>query len=111
MNETVDNLEEQLQALYAEREVLADELGVMDAEDVIGMVRNLEAQLADLYKTYGNRAPVGDVGMMQLLAHVQELSQTLDDMYTEKTITFELDGDKPVLKATWKETFQQGDAP
>lgn len=42
-------LEPQLVALYAEREALHAALGVSDADDVIALVRSLEAQLADLY--------------------------------------------------------------
>ncbi|MDX2116338.1 MAG: hypothetical protein SFZ24_12070 [Planctomycetota bacterium] len=106
----LDSWQQQLEALYAERELLAEELGVTDAEGVIMMVRNFEAQLADLYRTYGNKMSMGDPATMQLLAHVQELSHTLDGMYSEKSLTFELDGDKPVLKATWKETSHPGDS-
>lgn len=105
----LESWEQQLEELYAERELLGTELGVADADGVIAMVRNLEAQLADLYRTYGNKVPMGDASTMQLLQYVEELSHSLDEMYSEKSITFELDGDKPVLKATWKETSNQGD--
>jgi hypothetical protein len=108
VDESLESLEQQLHAIYAERQLLSEELGVMDAEEVILMVRNLEAQLADLYQTYGHRAPMSNTGTMQLLTCVQELSQTLDDLYSEKSITFELDGDRPILKATWKETCNEG---
>ena len=43
-------LEAQLQVLYAEREKLAQELGVSDAESLITMVRSMEHQLCALYQ-------------------------------------------------------------
>jgi hypothetical protein len=47
---------------------------------------------------------------LQLLNYVQELSQHLDQMYTEKSVTFSIEDEKPVIKATWKETLNnQGD--
>lgn len=42
---------QQLQDLYREREFLDQELGVSDAESIIGLVRSMEAQLCDLYAT------------------------------------------------------------
>ena len=44
-----DSMEEQLVAVYAEREHLSRELGVSDAAEIVAMIRNLEAQLKDLY--------------------------------------------------------------
>lgn len=105
-------VEEQLELLYGEREWLAQELGCCDAEGIVDMVRNLEGQLVDLYKTYGSAAPVSSAGTLQLLNYVQELSQHLDQMYSEKSVTFHIEDDKPVIKATWKEVTNntQGDA-
>ncbi len=100
---------QQLEDLYAEREMLANELGVSNVEDAVAMVRNLEAQLHDMYQTHGSRAPVGDAHLSHLLQYVEELSGSLDSMYSEKMITVELDGDRPIVKATWKETANQGD--
>ncbi len=49
----------------------------------------------------GRVAPLGDASTMELLQYVEELSHSLDAMYSERSITFELDGENPVLKATW----------
>ena len=40
------SMEEQLCALYAERETLERELGVSDADQIVALVRRLEARLA-----------------------------------------------------------------
>lgn len=39
----------QLEALYAERELLERSLGMSSAEDLVAAFRSLEAQLASLY--------------------------------------------------------------
>jgi hypothetical protein len=103
------SLEEQLELLYAEREWINQELGCPDAESVVDMVRSLEAQLQDFYKTYGGRMPVDSGPTAQLLSYVDELSRHLDTTFSEKCITFHMEDDKPVLRATWKETLNQGD--
>jgi hypothetical protein len=41
---------EQLASLYAEKELLEQELGISDAEDVVTMVRNLIHQLEEFYR-------------------------------------------------------------
>lgn len=107
--QTTGSIEEQLDMLYAEREWLTQELGVPDAEGIVDMVRNLEAQLCDFYRQFGGRAPVSNHETLQLLNYVQELSQHLDEMYSEKSVTFSIEDDKPVIKATWKEVTNQGD--
>ncbi len=48
--QTIEELTQQLDSLYKEKEELQDALGVSDARDVILMVRNLEAQLCALYE-------------------------------------------------------------
>lgn len=106
---TQGTIEDQLETLYGEREWLAQELGCCDAESIVDMVRNLESQLVDLYKTYGSSAPVSSAATMQLLNHVQELSSQLDGMYSEKSVTFQIEDDKPVLKATWKQVTNQNE--
>ncbi len=45
----VASLEEQLGALYEERESLEKELGVSDAEDLVQMVVSMDEQLQSLY--------------------------------------------------------------
>lgn len=107
---TNGTIEDQLDVLYAEREWLSGELGVADAEDVVKMVRNLEMQLCDLYRIHGSVAPLSNNATLQLLTYVQELSQHLDGMYSEKSVEFHIEDDKPVLKASWKEILNEGDA-
>lgn len=48
-NQDMGSLEAQLVSLYAERGHLERELGVSDANEIVTMVRSLEAQLRDLY--------------------------------------------------------------
>ncbi len=43
-------LEAQLNLLYADRERLESELGTSDPDELVEMVRSLEAQLQDLYR-------------------------------------------------------------
>jgi hypothetical protein len=45
----IQGFDEQLSALYAEKELLEKELGVSSAEDIIVMIRSLEEQLKALY--------------------------------------------------------------
>ncbi len=53
MNETMEILisgfDEQLTAMYAEKEQLENALGISSADDIILMVRSLEEQLNALY--------------------------------------------------------------
>ena len=46
--------DEQLTALYAEKELLEKEVGVSNAEDLISMIRSLEEQLSSLYAEQNN---------------------------------------------------------
>lgn len=103
MHEHNGTMEEQLQAIYAEREWLAQELGCSDAESVVEMVRNMEFQLSDMYKTFGSMPAVSNSQTLQLLQQVQELGQHLDTMYSEKSVSFTIEDDKPVLRANWKQ--------
>ena len=50
VEQTIEELNAQLNSLYKEKEELEKALGVSDARDVILMVRNLEAQLCALYE-------------------------------------------------------------
>lgn len=110
MNDSTDSMHEQLEALYAEREWLSQELGCCDAEGVVSMVRSLEGQLADLYQQYGTTSPVSDAQTAQLINYVTELSQHLDGMFQEKSVTFSMENERPTIRATWKETLcNQGD--
>lgn len=50
----VESLESQLITLYAEKELLKNELGVDDATEILALVKSLEGQLVDLYKDREN---------------------------------------------------------
>jgi len=56
MEPMVDSLIQQLESLYADRELLHKELKVSEARDVIHMVRSMEAQLIDLYAALDHKA-------------------------------------------------------
>ncbi len=49
MDAMTSSLIQQLESLYADRELLHRELNVSEAKDLIHMVRSMEAQLVDLY--------------------------------------------------------------
>ena len=43
------SLVEQLESLYKERALLQSELNTSDADEIVRMVRSMEAQLSELY--------------------------------------------------------------
>jgi len=94
----------QLEALYAERQQLITALGVADAQGVIEMVHNLEAQLADLYAARSDKSAV----VSELLGPIQQLAESLDRFYTRKSVTIDLDAHTPTLKASWHERRATG---
>lgn len=49
------NMQSQLVALYEEKRRLFEELGIADADEIISMIRSLEAQLVDLYAKLDER--------------------------------------------------------
>jgi len=100
---TLESLQQQLEALYAEREWLNNQLGTFDAESVVTMLQSLEAQLADMYKRYGSSTSPELANASSLLAQIEELSGKLDEKYSEKSVVFEIHDNKPVLKAVWTE--------
>ena len=48
--DTVENMEAQLNALNKEREHLYAKLGTADAEEIVGMMHNMEEQLKEFYR-------------------------------------------------------------
>lgn len=105
---TADGMQVQLETIYAEREQLAAELGTSDTDELIGMFRNLEAQLCDLYKSYGHMLGAGASPTETLLASVAELSEELDGKFGHKSISVEIVDEKPVLRATWSDSQDEG---
>ncbi len=106
--ETVESLEMQLRSLYEEREFLAQKYGVSSADEVVSMVSNLEAQLHDFYHKYGSFDSDDNSGI--ILGRLKELSSALDPMYSQKSVTFTFENNRPVLRAEWTEQLNQGDA-
>ena len=99
-----DSLTQQLEDLYAERDFLHQEIGISDAEGIVSMVRNLEAQLRDFYSTYGGVNDTGHGSTDLLLSQVEKMSEQLDAFYNHKEIILTIENDKPVVKATWKKS-------
>lgn len=95
-----DNMEQQLQMLYAEREQLHREIGVSDTHEVVTMVRSLEDQLRTFYREQSESLS-GSAG--KILSCIKELSSQLDPHYSERSVTVEVDNDRPVVRATWRE--------
>ncbi len=107
--DTVDSMEAQLRVLYEEREFLADRFGVSSADEVAGMVESLEAQLRDFYDRFGGIDGMGDAETAVMIDQIKSLSTTLDQMYSKKTVEFSVVDDKPVLRAQWTESLENGD--
>lgn len=107
---TLESLHQQLEALYAEREWLNEQLGTTDAETVVTMVMSLEAQLADFYNKFGGNVSQELTDIAPLLSQIEELSQRLDGSYSEKSVVFEIQDNKSVLKAVWTERTNDGDS-
>lgn len=106
----IESLENQLKALYQEREALEDRFGTSSAEGIAQMVESLESQLRDFYDRFGSNPGFDDAESIMMLARIKELSQTLDPMYSQKSVTFHIENDKPVLRAEWTEAIHQGDS-
>ncbi|GAB4515004.1 MAG: hypothetical protein Tsb0013_19490 [Phycisphaerales bacterium] len=105
----IESLEQQLCALYQEREQLSSAIGANCADDVINMISSLEAQLHDFYNRFGSNPGFDDAETMQVLSKIKELSDTLDPLYSKKSVQFFIENDKPVLRAEWTEALNQGD--
>jgi hypothetical protein len=45
-----NSIEEQLHALYVEKEYLQEHLGVSDADSIVALVKNLEAQISERHQ-------------------------------------------------------------
>jgi len=100
--DTKDSITQQLEDLYNQRDFLHQELGVTDADDIVVMVRNLEAQLHDFYDTYGGMTDLGSGSASLLLQQVEKMSEQLDTFYNQKELVLTIENDKPVMKAVWK---------
>lgn len=103
----IESLEQQLCALYQERQELADAVGANCTEDVINMIGSLEAQLRDFYNRFGDNPGFDDAESLMVLSKIKELSETLDPMYSQKSVTFSIENEKPVLRAEWTEALNQ----
>ncbi|MEM7621591.1 MAG: hypothetical protein AAF235_00120 [Planctomycetota bacterium] len=104
-----ESLEQQLRALYQERELLEERFGASSAEEIMSMVESLEAQLRDFYDRFGSHAGFDDAESVLMLSRIRELSTALDPMYSQKSVSFFIENDKPVLRAQWTEALHQGD--
>ena len=105
----VDSMEQQLRALYEEREFLESKFGVSSSEDIVNMVSNLEAQLHDFYNRFGHIEGFDDANTLVMLEQLEKLSKSLDPMYSCKSVEFFVENDKPVLRAVWNEHGPKGD--
>lgn len=94
----------QLEMLYQEREEMNNQIGCADANDVINMVRSLEAQLRDFYSRFGHLASSDDVELANLMVRINEVSTELDRQFSQKQITLSVENGQPTLRATWTST-------
>ena len=58
--QTIENLEQQLQSLYREKQNLHQSIGVSDDVSIIRMVRSLEQQVNLLYRSRDDNHSVND---------------------------------------------------
>lgn len=107
--ELVESMELQLRSLYEEREFLESRFGVSSAEGLVGMVDSLESQLRDFYDRFGGYDAMGDAESAILLDRLRSLSGQLDSMYSQRTVEFFMEDEKPVLRAKWIENLAAGD--
>ncbi len=108
MSNTPGGMEEQLVALYAEREMLASELGALTPTRSSTWSGTSKPSCTASTACTGRARPRRPRDA-QLLAQVKEIDQTLADAFSEKTVTLEIENDRPVLRATWRQTTQNGD--
>ncbi len=106
---TLESMEQQLSALYQERERIAEHFGVCDADAVIEMVQSLERQVCDFYDRFGSNAGLDDAETAQMLAKIRELSGQLEPLFPARRVEFFMDNDRPKLRAEWSHTTDQGD--
>lgn len=106
-----DENQRELDELRLNRDRLERELGTSDAEAITQMVRSLEAQLADLYATWGDRMPLEPDRIEDVIEHVRQLSTSLDAMFAAKSLTIEYDNGKPRLRANWHAEPDPGGNP
>ena len=105
----LQSLEEQLKALYEDREALNERFGASSSEDIIQMVDSLESQLRDFYDRFGGNPGFDDAETMMMLSKIKDLSGQLDPMYSNKSVHFSIENDRPVLRAEWTEATTEGD--
>ncbi|MFK7960054.1 MAG: hypothetical protein AB8G96_05955 [Phycisphaerales bacterium] len=102
------SLKNQIEALHAERAWMSDQLGISDPEGVVRMVQSLEAQLHDLYSTYGGSTDDDLVDADTMIGQINRLAERLDGTYSEKSVVLEFNNATPTLKAVWTERTTAG---
>jgi len=83
-NGNIVSLEDQVNSLYAEREILEKELGLSDAQEIISMFRSLDAQLVTMYatrETFERELGVSDAS--EIVACVRRVSSLARDIERE----------------------------
>jgi len=84
LNGNIGSLEDQLNSLYAEREILEKELGVSDAKEIITMFRSLDSQLVTMYatrETFEKELGLSDAA--EIVARFKRISQLASDVQRE----------------------------
>lgn len=76
-SDQIDNLRRQLDALVAERNRLFQEIGLSDADGLIAMIRSLESQLNELYKSYGGIDDANSHEAITMLDRLRSLAHDL----------------------------------
>lgn len=78
--ENQGGLEHQLAALYRERELLEETLGVSDTGQLVSMVESMSAQLASMYSERENPAPVEGAFGQQVMQAATALRGSLGNV-------------------------------
>lgn len=98
-----NGIKEQLELLYADRERIYNALGISEPDDIIKMVRNLEAQLHDFYSRFGGQEESSTLGSTDdFLAQVDSLNGSLKGQFPNREVVLESQDGKPTIRAIWK---------
>lgn len=110
-NAAIDSLEQQLCALYQEREALAQTIGASSHDEVVSMVNSLASQLNHFYERFGSLDNSDDTDCAVLLSKINTISAALDPLYSHKSVQVSIEDARTLLRAEWTEAIEQRSEP
>ena len=102
---SIENLEQQLHALYSERELLEAKIGCSSAEDICRLIGELKAQVisSQIQPAAATSTNTTINGTLGLIEQIEQISAALGEHYTDRSITLTIEDGKPVLRAVWRD--------